>query len=223
MKTTVKTKQYTDLPPALGEVVAEYRIEPGNAIAYPVKKNHYIQIIDVNGSQCADWMAFNASDLLESVDNTVTRTINQTTVPQVGENSHFYSSKMRSLARIVMDTCGYHDTLMLACTSSYYENLGYAQHPSCSENFNRVLEPCGIEPRKGWAAVNFFYNTSVDARGVITAQKSRSRSGDCVVLQAGCDLLCATSSCADDISSINGDRLTPIHVRIYQQIDKHNI
>ena len=130
---------------------------------------------------------------------------------------------VRSLAQIVMDTCGYHDTLLLACTSSYYENLGYVQHPSCSENFNRVLKPYGIEPRKGWAAVNFFYNTSVVSQGVITAQKSRSRSGDCVVLRASCDLLCATSSCADDISSINGDKLTPIHVRIYQQIDKHNI
>lgn len=223
MKTTVKIKQYTDLPPALGEVVAEYRIEPGSAIAYTVKKHHYIQIIDVNGSQCADWIAFNTSDLTEETNNTITRTINQTIVPQVGKNSHFYSSKTRSLAQIVMDTCGYHDSLVLACTSSYYENLGYSQHPSCSENFNLVLEPYGIEPRKGWAAVNFFYNTSVDSQGVIKAGESRSRSGDCVVLRANCDLLCATSSCADDISSINGDKLTPIHVRVYQQINKPNI
>ena len=214
MKTTVENKKYADLPPALGEIVAEYRIEPGSAIAYTVKKNHYIQIIDVNGSQCADWIAFKASDLTEEIDNTVTRTINQTIVPKVGKNSYFYSSEMRSLAQIVVDTCGYHDSLVLACTSSYYENLGYSQHPSCSENFNRVLEPYGIEPRKGWAAVNFFYNTKIDSQGAITG-KSRSRSGDCVVLRACCDLLCATSSCADDISSINGDRLTPIHVRIY--------
>ena len=218
MKTIVNSEQYTDLPPALGEVVAEYRIEPGSAIAYSVKKNHYIQIIDVNGSQCADWIAFNNSDLTEEIDNTVTRTINQTTVPRVGDRSYFYSSKMRSLAQIVMDTCGYHDTLMLACNSSYYEDLGYLQHPSCSENFNQVLKSYGIKPRKGWAAVNFFYNTRVDSQGVIRAGKSRSRSGDCVVLQASCDLLCATSSCADDISLINGDKLTPIHVRIYQQI-----
>lgn len=223
MKTIVNSEQYSDLPPALGKVIAEYRIEPGSAVAYSVKKNHYIQIVDVNGSQCADWIAFDASDLTEEIDNTVTRTINQTIVPQVGDNSYFYSPTMRSLAQIVMDTCGYHDTLMLACTSSYYESLGYPQHPSCSENFNRVLEPYGIEPRKGWAAVNFFYNTSVNSQGVITAGKSRSRSGDCVVLQACNDLLCATSSCADDISSINGDKLTPIHVRIYQQIDRDNI
>lgn len=124
---------------------------------------------------------------------------------------------MRSLAQIVIDTCGYHDSLVLACTSSYYENLGYSQHPSCSENFNRVLEPYGIASRKGWAAVNFFYNTQVDSEGVITASYSRSQTGDYVMLQACRELLCATSSCADDISSINGDKLTPIHVRIYQK------
>ena len=68
MKTTVENKKYADLPPALGEIVAEYRIDPGSAIAYTVKKNHYIQIIDVNGSQCADWIAFDASDLTEEID-----------------------------------------------------------------------------------------------------------------------------------------------------------
>ncbi|WP_052055525.1 DUF1989 domain-containing protein [Myxosarcina sp. GI1] len=221
MKTTIEREQYTDLPSALGETIAEYRIPPGKAIAYSVRENQYIQIIDVNGSQCSDWLAFNASYLEEEVDNAVTRTLNQTTVPKVGTHSFFYSQKMQPLAEIVMDTCGYHDSFFLACTSRYYEDLGYFQHPSCSENFDRVLKPYGIAARKGWAAVNFFYNTSVDSKGVIKAEPSQSQPGDCVVLRASCDLLCATSSCADDLSSINGDKLTPIHVRIYQQITSH--
>lgn len=50
----------------------------------------------------------------------------------------------------------------------------------------------------------------------------RSRPGDYVVLQACKDLLCATSSCTNDINLINGDKLTPIQIRIYQQIDKYN-
>lgn len=220
MKTIVKKEIYGDLPSALGKVVAEYRIEPGTAIAYSVKKNQYIQIIDVNGSQCADWMAFNSSDLQEEIDNTATRTINQTLVPKVGDRSYFYSLKMRSLARIVIDTCGYHDTLVLACTNKYYEDLGYDKHPSCSENFNQVLKSYGIAPRKGWAAVNFFYNTTIDSQGIIRGQ-GRSQPGDCVVLQACQNLLCATSSCADDISSINGDKLTPVHVRIYEEIGNY--
>ncbi len=220
MKTTIEQAKYTDLPPALGETIAEYRILPGKAIAYSVKENQYIQIIDVNGSQCSDWLAFKTSDLQEEIDNAVTRTLNQTTVPQVGSHSFFYSQKMQPLAQIVIDTCGYHDSFFLACTSRYYEDLGYLQHPSCSENFNQVLEPYGIAARKGWAAVNFFYNTSVDDRGVIKAEPSRSQAGDCVVLRANCDLLCATSACADDLSSINGKQLTPIHVRIYQQISR---
>lgn len=45
MKTIVETGKYTDLPLALGEVVAEYRIEPGSAIAYTVKKNQLFRLL----------------------------------------------------------------------------------------------------------------------------------------------------------------------------------
>ena len=46
---------YLDIPSPLGIVVAEYRLEPGSAQAYPVVKGQYIQIIDVAGSQCSDF------------------------------------------------------------------------------------------------------------------------------------------------------------------------
>lgn len=34
-------------------------------------------------------------------------------------------------------------------------------------SFNLVLQPYGITPRPGWAAVNFFFNTTVDCEGAI--------------------------------------------------------
>lgn len=203
------------MPETLGEIAAQYWVEPSSAITYLVKAGQYIQIIDVEGSQCSDWLAFAAPDYTEELDNTVTRTLNATAVPKPGKNSDFYSQKMRSLAQMIQDTCGFHDTFFLACTSQYYKDLGYPDHSSCSENFNLVLQPYGISPRKGWAAVNFFYNTRVDPEGNITASRSQSSAGDYVLLRASCDLLCATSSCADDISTINGSRLSPIQVRIY--------
>ena len=50
--------RFTDIPPPLGDVVAEYRIAPGEAIAYSVTAGQFIQIIDVAGSQCSDFLAF---------------------------------------------------------------------------------------------------------------------------------------------------------------------
>lgn len=210
-----KTESFTDLPPPLGEVVAEYRIAPGKAVAYPVTAGQYIQIIDVAGSQCSDFLAFGGDRYSDPLDATVTRTLTGLAVPQAGLPSKLFSQAMQPLTEVIQDTCGHHDSFLLACTARYYEDAGYPGHPSCSDNFNRVLAPYGIAPRLGWPALNFFYNTSVDGHGAIGFEEPLSRPGDYVLLLAHQDLLCASSSCPDDIDPANGWHPTPIHVRIY--------
>lgn len=210
-----KTAPFTDLPPPLAAVVAEYRIAPGAAIAYSVKAGQFIQIIDVEGSQCSDFLAFGGENHSDPLDATVTRTLTGLAVPQAGLPSKLFSQTMQPLTEVVQDTCGHHDSFLLACTARYYEDAGYPGHPSCSDNFNRVLAPYGVAPRPGWPALNFFYNTSVDCHGNIGFEEPLSRPGDYVLLLAHQDLLCASSACPDDIDPANGWHPTPIHVRIY--------
>lgn len=199
----------------LGEIVAEYRIEPATAIAYSVRAGQYIQIIDVEGAQCSDFLAFTGEDYTEELDAAVTRTLNGLALPQAGLLSKYYSQNMQPLLEVIQDTCGRHDSFLLACTARYYEDAGYPGHPSCSENFNRILQPYGIEPRLGWAAINFFFNTEVNCSGEIVAGESWSRPGDYVLLQAKQNLLCTSSACPDDIDPANGWHPSAIHVRIY--------
>ena len=205
----------TDIPAPLGQIVAEYRIDPGTAISYPVAQGQYVQIIDIAGAQCSDFLAFDANDHSQEIDSTVTRTLNGITTPQAGLHSKYFSQSMQPLVEVMQDTCGRHDSFLLACTARYYEDAGYPGHPSCSDNFNRVLIPYGIASRLGWPAINFFYNTQVDCHGNILSEESWSRPGDYVLLKAHQDLLCASSACPDDIDPANGWRPTPIHVRIY--------
>ncbi len=203
------------MPPPLGVVVAEYRIAPGEAVAYPVAAGQFIQIIDVAGSQCSDFLAFGGENYSDPLDATVTRTLTGLAVPHVGLPSKLFSQAMQPLTEVIQDTCGHHDSFLLACTARYYEDAGYPGHPSCSDNFNRVLAAYGIAPRPGWPALNFFYNTSVDCHGNIGFEEPLSRPGDYVLLLAHQDLLCASSACPDDIDPANGWQPTPIHVRIY--------
>lgn len=205
----------SDLPAPLGHVVAEYRVEAATAMAYRVQAGQYIQIIDVEGSQCSDFLAFAGEQFEQELDATVTRTLNGLAMPRAGLHGKYFSQTMQPLFEVIQDTCGRHDNFLLACTTRYYEDVGYPGHPSCSENFNQVLQPYGIQPRPGWSAVNFFYNTAVDCEGAIVGGESWSRPGDYVLLRAGCDLLCASSSCADDVDPTNAWNPTAIHVRIY--------
>ena len=206
---------YTDIPSPLGPIIAEYRIAPGTAISYSVTQGQYIQIIDVAGAQCSDFLAFNANDYGQEIDSTVTRTLNGVTNPQAGLHSKYFSPSMQPLVEVIQDTCGRHDSFFLACTPRYYEDAGYPGHPSCSDNFNQVLAPHGMASRSGWPAINFFYNTQVDCHGHILSEESWSRSGDYVLLRAHQDLLCASSACPDDIDPANGWQPTSIHIRVY--------
>ncbi len=206
-------------PPLAPQVVTELRIAAATASAFRVKAGQYIQIIDVDGRQCSDFLAFDAGDLAQGaefgIDPTTTRTLMGSSFSGPGLHSKYFDARMRPLVEVVQDTVGRHDTFLLACTAKYYEDMGYPGHSNCTENFNRVLAPFGIAERKGWPAINFFYNTFVDAQDRISMDEPWSRPGDYVLLRALTDLVCATSSCADDIDPANGWVPTDIHVRVY--------
>lgn len=66
-------------PPPLAPPVLDLRIDAGTARAYRVKAGDYIQVIDVDGRQCSDFLAFDATALARGeeydLDPTTTRTL----------------------------------------------------------------------------------------------------------------------------------------------------
>ncbi|MFD1702344.1 DUF1989 domain-containing protein [Methylopila henanensis] len=206
-------------PQPLAEPKLDLRVRAATAEAYRVKAGDYIQIIDVDGKQCSDFLAFDAAALERGkefgLDPTVTRTLMGTANPGPGLHSKYFDARMTPLVEIVRDTVGRHDAFLLACSAKYYEDMGYPGHDNCTDNFNRALRPYGIEPRAGWPAINFFFNTVVGADDGITMDEPWSRPGDYVLLRALTDLVCSSSSCADDIDVANAWEPTDIHVRVY--------
>ncbi|MBS7539863.1 DUF1989 domain-containing protein [Ancylobacter lacus] len=207
------------VPAPLAPPKLDLRIRAATAAAYEVKAGDYIQIIDVDGQQCSDFLAFDAAKLRagreKGLDPTTTRTLMGSANPGPGLHSKYFDEDQTALVEVIRDTVGRHDTFMLACTAKFYEDMGYPGHDNCSDNFNRALAPHGIAPRMGWPAVNFFYNTFVSPGDRIGMDEPWSRPGDYVLLRALTDLLCASSSCADDIDASNAWHPTDIHVRVY--------
>ncbi|MCI0430462.1 MAG: aminomethyltransferase family protein [Rhodospirillales bacterium] len=207
------------LPPPLAEPRHEFRIERASALAYEIAEGEYIQIIDIEGRQCSDFLAFNARQLQRGVERglevTTTRTLNAMAYPGPGLYAKFFDQDMQPLVEVVRDTVGRHDAFALACTAKYYEDMGYPGHRNCSDNFNGALQPYGVAARRGWPAINYFYNTILGADNILTLDEPWSRPGDYVLMRAATDLVCASSACPDDIDPANGWNPTEIHVRIY--------
>jgi aminomethyltransferase len=212
-----------DLPDPLADPLQDIRIKSSTASAYFVKAGEFIQIIDVSGRQMTDFQCFSARKLDKGIENaldaTVTRTLTGRAYPTPGLPSKAYGFDFEPLIEVIQDTCGRHDAFATACNARYYDDVGYPGHVNCTDNFNAALESYGIAKRRGWEALNYFYNTRMDHNNVIVSDESWSRAGDYVMVRALTDLVCVTSACPDDIDPGNGWNPTDIHVRTYS--DKH--
>ena len=218
-RSRLPTPEERPLPDPLAEPRLDFRIDRCTARSYLVRAGEYIQVIDVAGRECSDFLAFNRAQLDKGIerglDATTTRTLMAAGYPGPGLHSKFYDQDMQPLVEVVRDTVGRHDTFALACTAKYYDDMGYPGHVNCSENFNAALDGTGVTPRVGWPAINFFYNTGIDDHNVLYLDEPWSRPGDYVLLRALTDLVCASSACPDDIDAANGWDPTDIHVRVY--------
>jgi aminomethyltransferase len=218
-RATPHPRREAPLPEPLAEPVLDLRVDAATARSYQVEEGQYIQVIDVEGRQCSDFLAFGTRQLdagLErGLDSTTTRHFMGSAYPQPGLFGKFYDQDAQPLLEVVQDTVGRHDTFALACNAKYYEDLGYPGHVNCTDNFNMQLDPYGIAARKGWPALNLFYNTAFDGSNLLVFDEPWSRPGDYVLMRALTDLVCASSACPDDVDPSNAWMPTDVHVRVY--------
>jgi len=212
------------LPDPLADPLIDLRIHSATAQSFFVRAGEFIQILDVDGRQCTDFQCFSARKLDQGIDNpldvTATRAVLGHAYPMPGLHAKYYDQDFEALVEVVQDSCLRHDAFALACYAKYYDDIGYPGHVNCSENFNAALEGKGVRPRAGWMAMNFFFNTGIDAHGVVTSDETWSRPGDYVLLRALTDIVCVSSACPDDTSPANGWNPTDIHIRTYADNNK---
>ena len=207
------------LPAPLADPSQDFIVPRSTASAYEVAKGDWFQVVDVEGRQCSDFQCFAVVDLESgnelSLDATITRTLMGASCPAPGLYSKFFNTKMQPLVEVIQDTVGRHDTFNTACNARYYEEMGYPRHVNCTDNINGAFGPYGVAQRRGWEAINFFYNTRVSDCNQIYLDEPWSRPGDYVLLRALEDLVCVTTACPDDIDAANGWNPTDIAVRVY--------
>ena len=135
-RATPRSYEQQELPPPLAEPRLDFRVDAATALAYEVRAGEFIQVIDVEGKQCSDFLAFHRGKLESGqergLDATTTRSLMGQAYPMPGLQGKFYDVDQDPLVEVVRDTVGRHDTFGLACTAKYYEDKGYPGHVNCT-------------------------------------------------------------------------------------------
>ena len=192
------------------EVVAQ----GGHGARIEVPAGHYLEIVNLEGTQVCDFFAFNVANIRESLSPGHCRTTLFRVTLSVGDN--LVSVLRRPMFEIVEDTCGQNDLMGAPCDPMrYLLDFGLQQHRSCRINLLEVMAPYAIPYEYLPDPINFFQNSPVVEAGKVRRGRSPSKAGDKIVLRALMDVIAAGSSCPQDQIDINGFNPTPIALRVH--------
>jgi uncharacterized protein len=204
-----------DLATSLGHRIEEIVIPPRGKLAREVRAGQIIRIIDVEGQQVGDIIAFNLHNLAEKfwISNTIR--LNQTVYVTAGHV--LYSELSKPMFTIVADTCGRHDLLAGSCNAEIDKvRYGVDGHRGCVENFVAAIEPYGLARQDVPMSLNLFMNCPVEEDGSWTIAAPVSKAGDYVDLRAEMDSLFVLSNCPQDLNPCNAGDLKPLKLEIYE-------
>jgi uncharacterized protein YcgI (DUF1989 family) len=187
-------------------------VRAGTARAIDVRAGQAVRIVNVEGKQVADFVAFNADDLTEAVSTMHTVVSIGKLFPTTGDRLR--TNRRRPMFEITRDDTGRHDLIIAACDPWRYEyDFGVTGHRSCSDNFLEALAPWGVERHRLPHPINFFQNMSYPD-GRVQFGESLAKAGDVLELTALIDAIVAVSACPMDLNPISGYRVTDIALEV---------
>jgi uncharacterized protein len=188
-------------------------IAPRSGTAFMLPKGAQLSVIDPQGQQVADLLAFNAHDLAEVISSG--RTFDYASRIYLTKGDPLYSNRSNVMLHIVADDVGRHDFLLSPCSREMFRIIygDTTPHQGCFGNLAGALAAYGILPDALPVAFNCFMNVPVDgATGAIKVLPPLSKSGDKIVFEAAMDLVIGLTACSAGQS--NNFSFKPIHYEI---------
>ena len=190
-----------------------HEIAPRSGVAFTLDKGQRLAVVDPNGEQVADLLAFNREDVRESIS--AGRTFDYASRIYLTTGDPLYSNRSNIMLRIVEDDVGRHDFLLTPCSKDTFRII-YGDkdpHRGCFGNLAAALAPHGVSEDMIPAAFNCFMNVPVDGdTGEIKVLPPLSKAGDRIVFEAAMDLVIGLTACSA-LQSNNG-AFKPIHWEI---------
>jgi uncharacterized protein len=195
-----------------------HHLKPQTGIAFELEKGRILRVMDPEGEQVSDVMAFasagpgraDASEWLSSG-----RTIDYNNTIYLTTGHVLYSNRSNPMFTILEDRVGKHDFLLTPCSPEtfkilYEDHEGY--HPNCFENLARNLERFSIADDDIPTTFNVFMNVDISPSGELHIGPPLSRPGDFVDLRAEMGLIIGVTACSAEKS--NNHSFKPIDLEV---------
>ncbi len=196
MDLSLQTRPLTAIPPRAGT-------------AFELAAGATLTVVDLEGEQVADLVAFAAADPRETLSNGRTFDYEQTVALTAG--NRLWSNRSRPLLTILHDDAGTHDFLLAPCSRDTWRICYGGRHddvPGCFGNLAAALAPYGIAPDAIPTSFNVFMRVELEPGGRLAVRPPRSRAGDRLVLRAQERLIVGLTACSAHAS--NNGRYKPI-------------
>jgi uncharacterized protein len=201
-----------------GRVLREEIIPAGEYLALELEKGQVLRLIDIEGQQVFDVIAFNLHDLEERSSMWHTRGVNLTW--RITEGHSVYSQKCNKMYTIIDDKVGKNVFDGGFCTEEInYFRYGIRGTRNCRDNLTMAVKPYGLTKKDiqedGTAA--FLMELTPGCDGSYIIREPEKKPGRFIDLLAEIDLLFAISNCPQENNPCNAFYPTPVKVMVFER------
>ncbi len=180
-----------------GPAVTAQRISPRSGTAFRLNRGQKLTVIDPQGEQVSDLVAFSATDKREVISSG--RSLDYASKLYLTTGDPLYSNRSNVMLRIVEDKVGRHDFLLTPCSKDTFRIIygDTEPHRGCFGNLEAALAPFGIVGDDIPVAFNCFMNVVLNPdSGAFTVEAPTSKTGDFITFQAEMDLIVGLTACS---------------------------
>ena len=188
------------------------RIAPRTGTAFELDAGDALVVIDPDGGQVSDLLAYSRADIREVISNGRTFDYEETIGLTTGNT--LWSNRSNEMLVIEEDTAGTHDFLLTPCSEDTFRHFypDKPVHRGCFGNLAEALAPWGVQPDAIPTAFNVFMNVPVAPGGSLEVVRPDTAPGAMIRLRAQMDLVIGLTACSAYAS--NGGSFKPIDWRI---------
>ena len=198
----------------MSDAVEEVLVPGSEGRGVYVKKGQLLDIVDVEGHQVGDIIAWFRNDPSEYLSPTHTVSCNASVGLKTG--SRVFSNYRNPVFTILRDDVEKHDIVVPCCDHERYKNdYDLDDHPHCLGNLAQARDLLGEDYElHGETAWNVFMHNRVEPDGSVVTDPAAHEAGATITLEAHEDLVVLLSACPQDLTPCNDFNPTSMMLRV---------